>query len=293
MNILRYKNLYFAFSGVLVGASIALIAVFGLNFGIDFLGGSILEGEYATERPLNEEIHSLLSAPGLGSLVIQPTGETGVILRMQFISQELHEEVVARLGENFTETRFEAIGPVIGRELRGQVLIMILLALFVLILYITIAFRRITEPVRSWQYGLTAFLVLIHDLLIPLGLFALLGRVMGTQVTIPIVIGLLTVLGYSINDTVVVFDRIRENLLKRTGIDFTDTVNKSLRQTIGRSLSTSFSTLLVLFAVYFLGGSTLKDFSLILIVGIIVGSYSSIFIAPPLLVAWVQRRKNS
>lgn len=290
MNILRYKNLYFAFSGILVTASIAAIMIFGLNFGIDFLGGSILEGEYSAQRPSVQEITESLSEVELQSLIVQPTGDNGVILRTEFISQDTHEHIVALLGNDFEELRFESIGPVIGKELRNQAFWMIILALFVLIVYISIAFRRITEPVRSWQYGFTTFLVLIHDLIIPLGVFVVLGKLYGVQITIPIVVGLLTVLGYSINDTVVVFDRIRENLIRRSGVDFKDTVEKSLLQTIGRSLSTSFTTLLVLFAVYFLGGDTLKDFSLILIIGIVVGSYSSIFIAPPLLVAWVQRR---
>lgn len=292
MNILRYKNIYFAFSGILVTASIAAIMIFGLNFGIDFLGGSILEGEYSTQRPSVQEITEKLSEVGLQSLIVQPTGDNGVILRTEFISQDTHEHIVALLGNEFNELRFESIGPVIGKELRNQAFWMIILALFVLIVYISIAFRRIAEPVRSWQYGFTTFLVLIHDLIIPLGVFVVLGKLYGVQITIPIVVGLLTVLGYSINDTVVVFDRIRENLIRRSGVDFKDTVEKSLLQTIGRSLSTSFTTLLVLFAVYFLGGDTLKDFSLILIIGIVTGSYSSIFIAPPLLVAWVKLRKD-
>lgn len=280
MNILRFKNLYFAFSGTFVVASIIAIGVLGLNFGIDFLGGSILEGEYSSTRPTVQEIEESLSEAELQSLVVQLTEDRGVILRTEFISQDTHERISILLGEDFRELQFESIGPVIGKELKSQALWMVLLALIVLIVYIALAFRKITEPVRSWQYGVTTFLVLLHDLIIPLGVFAVLGKIYGVQITIPIVVGLLTVLGYSINDTVVVFDRIRENLIKRIGIDFKDTVQISLLQTIGRSLSTSFTTLLVLFAIYFLGGATLKDFSLILIIGIIAGSYSSIFIAP-------------
>lgn len=289
MNIIRFKNLYFAFSGTLVVASIIAIGVLGLNFGIDFLGGSILEGEYSSARPTVQEIEESLSEAELQSLVVQLTEDRGVILRTEFISQDTHEQISILLGEDFRELQFESIGPVIGKELKSQALWMVLLALIVLIVYIALAFRKITEPVRSWQYGVTTFLVLLHDLIIPLGVFAVLGKIYGVQITIPIVVGLLTVLGYSINDTVVVFDRIRENLIKRTGIDFKDTVQISLLQTIGRSLSTSFTTLLVLFAIYFLGGATLKDFSLILIIGIIAGSYSSIFIAPMLLITWVKR----
>jgi len=191
------------------------------------------------------------------------------------------------------EKRFEAIGPAIGSELKKTTKIVIIFSLLAILLYIAFAFRRISQPVKSWQYGIAALLALFHDVLIPLGVFSVLGKIYGIQITIPVVVALLTVLGYSINDTVVVFDRIRENLWKITGISFEETVNKSFNQTLVRSISASLTTLFPLTAIFFFGGETLKYFSLALIIGIFLGTYSSIFIASSLLVSWSKWRKRA
>jgi len=161
------------------------------------------------------------------------------------------------------------------------------LALLGIIFYIAFAFRKISWPLPAWQYGfITASVALFHDLLIPLGIFAVLGEIQQVQITIPIVVGLLTVLGYSVHDTIIVFDRVRENLLKGREKSFEDTVNKSLNQTLLRSLSTSLTVLFVLFALFIFGGESLRYFSLGLILGVSFGTYSSIFIASPLLISW-------
>lgn len=295
MNIsfLKYRKIYFIFSGILILASIICLFVFGLNPGIDFTGGSILEIEYKTERSSNQTINSSLSDFNLGEINLQPTGERGVILRMRNISEKTHQGIIQRLSEKdeIEELRFESIGPVIGRELKEKTKIVVLLSILTIVLYIAFAFRKLSWPAKSWQYGIASLIVLFHDVLIPLGIFSVLGKFYGVQITIPVIVALLTVLGYSINNTVVVFDRIRENLLKKAG-DYQEIVDKSLNQTLSRSISTSLTTLFVLISIFILGGETLKYFSLALILGIIIGTYSSLFLVGPLLVSWLRWRKK-
>jgi len=290
---LKYRKFYFIFSGILILASLVCLIIFGLKPGIDFTGGSILEIEYQTERPSNQEIKETLSGLDLSEISIQPTGEKGVILRMKDISEDTHQEILQKLSENnqLEERRFESIGPVIGRELKQKTKIVIILSLFAIVLYIAWAFRKISRPIPSWQYGIASLIALSHDVLIPIGIFSVLGKFYGVQITIPVITALLTVLGYSINNTVVVFDRIRENLLKHAGT-YQEIVNNSLNQTLTRSINTSLTTLFVLAAIFFFGGATLKYFALALILGIICGTYSSMFLASPILVSWLGWRKR-
>ena len=289
----NYGKTLFFISMFFVAVSVAALAVFGLNVGIDFNGGSIMEISYEGARPDVSEVRNVISDFDLGSSYVQPVGDNGMLIRTPFLTEEIHQQVLSALGEDVQEMRFEAIGPVIGQELRGKVLMMTLLALAAIVLYIIVAFRRVAEPLRSWHYSAAAVVALVHDLLIPLGVFAVLGAYFGVQFTIPVVVGLLTVLGYSVNDTVVVFDRIRENLMRKEGTSFENTINISLRQTIWRSLSTSFTTLLVLVSIFVLGGETLRYFALALIIGVIAGTYSSLFVAPPLLLLWTRLKKRS
>ena len=295
MNIdfLKYKKIYFIFSAILILANLGFLIVFGLKPGIDFTGGSILEIEYKTERPSNQEIKETLSDLDLGEVLIQPTEERGIILKMKDISEDTHQEVLEKLKENkeLEERRFESIGPVIGRELKQKTKIVIILSLLAIVLYIAWAFRKISRPIPSWQYGIASLIALFHDVLIPIGILSVLGKFYEVQITIPVIAALLAVLGYSINNTVVVFDRIRENLLRRAGT-YQEIVNNSLNQTLTRSLNTSLTTLFVLVAIFFLGGLTLKYFALALILGIIAGTYSSLFLASPILVAWLRWRKR-
>ena len=309
-NFLKYRKIYFVFSGILILASLFSLFIFGLKTGIDFTGGSILEVEYKANRFSNQEIKEKLAELDLGEIYIQPTGERGVILRMKDIDEATHQQVLEKLGEA-EELRFESIGPTIGQELKGKTKIVIVLSLLAIVLYIAFAFRKISRPLTSWQYGIASLLALFHDILIPIGILSLLGFLYGVQITIPVIVALLTVLGYSINNTVVVFDRIRENLLKRIGATvaetsshlpprsvsqssaYEETVNNSLNQTLTRSINTSLTTLFVLTAIFFLGGETLKYFALALILGITAGTYSSIFLASPILVSWLRWRQRS
>ncbi len=290
---LKYKKIYFIFSATLILASLVCLIIFGLKPGIDFTGGSILEIEYIEERPSNQEIKETLSDLDLGGVLIQPTGERGIIIKMKDISEDTHQEVLEKLKENneLEERRFESIGPVIGRELKQKTKTVIILSLLAIVLYIAWAFRKISRPIPSWQYGIASLVALFHDVLIPIGILSVLGKFYGVQITIPVITALLAVLGYSINNTVVVFDRIRENLLRQAGT-YQEIVNNSLNQTLTRSINTSLTTLFVLVAIFFLGGVTLKYFALALILGIIAGTYSSLFLASPILVAWLRWRKK-
>ncbi|MDP2663862.1 MAG: protein translocase subunit SecF [bacterium] len=294
VSFLKYKKIYFIFSGILVLASLISLLVLGLKPGIDFTGGSILEISYLSERPSNQEVRESLADVDLGEVYFQPTEEKGLIIRMKDISEETHQKVIEKLSlENeIEELRFESIGPVIGKELKEKTKAVVALSLLAIVAYIAFSFRKLTFPAKSWQFGLAALVALFHDALIPLAVFSLLGHFYGIQVTIPVIVALLTTIGYSINNTVVVFDRIRENLLRKVGETFEETVDVSLNQTLSRSINTSLTTLFVLTAIFFLGGETLKYFALTLIVGILAGTYSSLFLASPVLVTWLKWRKK-
>ena len=291
MDIFRYSKLYIAISIFFVGTAILSILFLGLNFGIDFTGGSVMEVRFEGELPSVSEVRSLASGLDLGSFSVQPVGEQGMLLRMKDISVQTHSILLERLGENASELRFESIGSAVGAELRAQTVWMIALGILMILFYIMIAFRRITAPFHSWQYSVAAIVALVHDLVIPMGVLAILGWALGAQFTIPIVVALLAVLGYSINDTVVVFDRIRENVLAQTTFDIQDTLNKSFLQTLSRNIGTSFTTLLAIGAIFLFGGETLHYFALTLMVGIVAGTYSSLFLAPSLLL-WVVRYRQ-
>lgn len=295
-SFIKHRRIFYIISATLVGLSVVSIFVFGLNLGIDFTGGSLLSLTYQDQAPPTGEIRENLKELELGEISIQSLGERGVLLKMKDISEETHQKILAelrKLGEvEKGSESFQSIGPVIGRELTQKTKIVISLSLLAILLYIAFSFRRISRPVKSYVYGLTSLLALFHDVLIPLGVFAILGRFYGIEITIPIVTAFLTIFGYSINDSVVVFDRVRENLLRLREPTFDLTVERSLNQTLTRSLNTSLTTLFVLFAIFLFGGETLKYFSLALILGIGLGTYSSLFLATPLLVSFLRFKER-
>ena len=293
MNFTKYSQIYFIFSGLLILTSIFSLMLFGLKPGIDFTGGSILELTYEGPRPSVEEVRAALSEV-VGPVFVQPTDQNGLIIRMKDIPEETHQEILGILSQGYQmeERRFESIGPVIGKELKEKTKVVIIFSLLAIVLYIALAFRKISRPVSSWQYGIASLAILFHDILIPLGIFSLLGKLYGVQITIPVITALLTVVGYAINNVVVVYDRIRENLLKFGKLDFAQITNQSVNQTLTRQINTSLTTLFPLFFIFFLGGETLKYFALTLILGIVAGTYSSIFLAGPILVSWLRWRKG-
>ncbi|RLC38687.1 MAG: protein translocase subunit SecF [Candidatus Nealsonbacteria bacterium] len=293
---IKHRKIFYSISVALVILALLSIFLFGLKLGIDFTGGSSLEIVYQSTPPSSQEIKNALKDLNLGEIIVQKSGERGVILKMKDIDEETHQKILEKLKklgevEEGSES-FQSIGPTIGRELKQKTKIVVSLALIAILVYIAFSFRRVSKPVKSYIYGITSLIALCHDVLIPLGIFAILGKFYGVEITIPIITAFLTVFGYSINDSVVVFDRVRENLLKASSFNFELTVEKSLNQTLTRSLYTSLTTLLVLFAIFLFGGETLKYFSLALILGIGFGTYSSLFLATPLLVSYYLLKEN-
>ncbi len=291
MWVIKRKNLFFLLSGLLVAGSIVALVMFGLHLGTDFTGGSILEVEYASStRPAIVSIRSSVDKLNLGQVLVQPAGESNLIIRLRDINQTEKATLEQALNPNnqypFIEKRFSSIGPIVGQELAQKGIIAIALVVLLIIIFITIAFRKVSRPVSSWKYGVIALIALLHDLIIPAGVFALLGYYQGVEIDALFLTGLLTILGLSIHDTIVVFDRIRENLKTRRGETFPQVVGQSLSETFTRSINTSATIILVLVIVFFFGAASTKYFALLMAVGVFVGTYSSIFIASPLLVLW-------
>lgn len=297
--IIQKRKIFLSLSSLAVVVSVLALIFWGLNFGIDFTGGSLLEVEFKNYQPTITEVQDGLKDVKLSNLVIQPT-ENSTILRFKENDEATHQAVVKNLqtltkdkkDATFRELLFDSVGPSVGTELKNKSFNATLIVFIMIIIYISLAFRRVSKPVASWKYGVAAIIALVHDILFILGTFAFLGHYYGIEINTPFIAAVLTVLGYSVSDTIIVFDRIRENLPKSQE-DFENTVNRSINQTLTRSINTSFSAILALLAVLFLGGDTIKDFALALIIGIFVGTYSSIFIASPVLVIWDKMtRKN-
>jgi preprotein translocase subunit SecF len=299
MNIpfVKYSKIWVGLSASFVVISIILLFTLGLKPGIDFTGGSLMELSFDV-RPEVTEMKSSLTDLKIENPVVQKTGDDGMIIRMRFLNEDEHQEVLGGLRDDFGseenrvhEERFEAIGAAISSQLRKRSMWAAIFVCLAIVLYVAYAFRRVSKPIASWKYGMLAIVALGHDVLIVMGIFSLLGHFAGVEINIAFVVALLTIMGYSVNDTIVVFDRIRENLIKRVSPNFGETINIGLNQTLMRSLNTSITTILVLLALYLFGGTTTNNFVLALMVGVISGAYSSIFLASPLLVL-IERRNR-
>lgn len=298
--IIQKCNIWLAISGILFIVFAAALFVWGFKYGIDFTGGSLLEVKFTGARPAVSQIEANLGDLKLNSLIIQPVSEQGIMLKFQETKKETYQAILSKLNElakqdnknnSIEEQRFESVGPSIGAELKIKSLWAIFFALIAMLSYITYAFRKVSRPVASWKYGLAAIIAMFHDVVITMGVFAFLGHYYGVEINTAFVAAVLTVLGYSVHDTIVVFDRLRENLPK-SNEDFAGTVNTSLNQTIVRSLNTSLTVLLVLAAIIIFGGASIRTFVLALAIGIGIGTYSSIFVASPILVVWEKLGKK-
>ena len=276
--------------------SVVAVAVFGLKLGVDFTGGSSLELNF-TNRPTSAQIQAVLT-PVAGDVEISPEGTTGFIIGAHELTEVQHQSAITALNTAFPksglqEKQFSSVGPVIGNELKQRSIMAILIVLGCIIVYIAFVFRKLGRVISPWVMGWAAIIELVHDIAIPVGIFALLGHYYGIEITGVFVAAALTILGFSVSDTVVIFDRVRENII-RGGFkeDFGHVVHQSVLQTLTRSLNTVFTVLLSLFAIFFFGGESIKYFSLALIIGIFLGAYSSIFISVPLLVWWTERGRK-
>jgi preprotein translocase subunit SecF len=271
-----------------MAASVLLMVVLKPNFGIDFTGGSLLEVEVANTS--NQQLRSELQAANKEA-VVQSSEANRYFVRLGPLTEAEHQEVLSILRTNhpdLVERKFDSVGPVVGEQLKKDTAVAVVVLLILIALYIAWAFRKVSEPVPSWKFGIVTLFSAFHDVLIPIGVFAILGRTAGYQIDIAFVAAMLTILGYSINDTIVVLDRTRENLSRQrhTSKSFGEIVNQSINETLGRSLNTTLTTLLPLIAIFAVGGATTRPFVLALIVGILSGAYSSIFFASPMLVLW-------
>lgn len=260
------------------------IGYYGLNLGIDFTGGTLYEVEFSVERPGKALMSDELGFYGFSDATIIPTDDRGIIIKTHSLTEDERGRLagtIRNLGE-YTEVRYTSIGPVIGEELRRKGTYAILGVVTLIIVYIAFVFRKVSRPVSSWKYGVAAVIALAHDVLIPTGIFA----AAGFEIDSLYLTALLAILGLSVSDTIVVFDRIRENLRERSSRDFAELVGTSISQTYNRSFNTSFTTILVLSALLVFGSEATRLFALALVLGMVAGTYSSIFFASPLLVMW-------
>jgi preprotein translocase subunit SecF len=287
-DIVGKRYWYFAFSALVILPGLIAFILFGLPLAIDFTGGSLLQLEF--DQPVNistAEIKSIYAAQaGLSDALVQTSGDTGVLIRSKQMDTDAKNAIEASIREkygDFTELRFESVGPSVGAQVTGRASQAVLLAAIGILLYIAWAFRHVP---KSFRYAVCAIVAMLHDVAVVIGLSAILGHYMGWEVDALFLTALLTVIGFSVHDTIVVFDRIRENMGRRRGEPFEDVVNHSIIQTLDRSINTQLTVLFTLTALALFGGVTIRHFVLWLLIGILSGTYSSIFNASPLLVAW-------
>ncbi len=290
MWIIKHRKIFYALSLILIFASIFSFAKWGLNYGIDFTGGTLIELGYNNTRPLQSDVLKSISVID-DKASVRPIGDTGFIIRMKPVDQAEKADLMKALSINASSSNsvelktFDSIGPILGAEALRKALVSIVLVILGIVLFITFVFRKVSEPVSSWKYGLVAIIALVHDVIIPTGVFSILGHFHGYEIDTLFVTAILVILGFSVHDTIVVFDRVRENLrLSSAKKPFIDVVGESINQTIVRSINTSLTTLIALLVLYFYGGSSTEHFSLALIIGIAAGTYSSIFVGSALLV---------
>ena len=298
MNIIGHKNIFLTISAILTVAAAAALLGFGFHQGIDFSGGTLWQFQIAAAPPRVIELTDFLqkNLQLTDARINFDAPNASYLLRLPSVSQADHQKfsdlLVSRYA-SFKELSFQTIGPSVGADLKNKSLIALGLVLLGISAYIAFAFRKVFRPISSWKYGVITLLTLFHDVIIPAGLLAILGRVAQVEIDGNFVVALLVVMGFSVHDTIVVFDRIRENLmLDRGKSNFGAVVNHSVNQTLGRSINTSLTLILVLFALLFIGPVPLRYFVLTLLVGVTTGIYSSIFVASPLLLVWQQIRQK-
>lgn len=286
MDILGKRRIWYTISIAVLAVGLLFLAINGLNFGIDFQGGTLLEFKF-DQQITNQQVRNVLQDIEIaGDSKIQQSdtqGIQGVIIRTQKLSPEQTIEVEEALRNEYPSTemlRSESVGAVIGQELRTKALLALLIASVAIVLYISVRFE--------FKFAIVSIITLLHDVLITLGIFAILGR----EVNTPFVAALLTIIGYSINDTIVIFDRIRENMKMMHKTPFKELANQAVIDTLPRSINTSLTTLITILAIYLFGGASIKVFMLALFIGMFAGTYSSIFVASPLLVTWTHRITN-
>lgn len=298
MYIIKLRAFFFWLTGLILAAAVASIIFFGLPLGIDFSGGSLVEVAYTEARPTVEEVQGRLLAVDFTGVSVRESGDNGIVLRTHTLTPEEHEGILAALSggnpEALTELRFNSIGPALGSELATKALYALLVVSFVIVLYIAFAFRKVSKPVPSWGYGIVVVLMLAIDIIVPTGFYAAYAHFTGAEVDSLFVVALLALLGYCVNDVIVIFDRVREHLKwnaerqaanpREAAEPFEVTVGKSIDETMGRSINTSLTVALALLAIILFGAEATKNFALVMLVGVLIGTFSSITRSAPLLI---------
>lgn len=293
--MMQRKKTWFIISALLLIPGIISLLVWGLRLGIDFKGGSLSEISQTGEQG-REHIQEIYTSEGIKEVHVESDIRPDAVhyfIKSEHISQDKHANIVRRLSElqpPGQELSFEAIDPQVGNDVTRKAVAAIIVASLAIIFYIALSFKEVPRPASSWQFGIIAVIALLHDVLFILGFYSLMGHYAGWEVKADFVTAALTVMGFSVHDTIVVFDRLRENLKRFPSLRFTDVANMSVTQTIARSINTSLTVIIVLLALALLGGKTIQPFTVTLLVGIAVGTYSSIFVATPLLDWWQQQK---
>jgi preprotein translocase subunit SecF len=290
MNIAIHRTVYFWITGLILATAFGAILFFGLPLDIDFTGGSLIQISYPNGVPPLADIQKEIAVVPLGSVSVRSSGTNAVSIRTRTLTPAEHTAILTELSQNAstTELSYTSVGPTLGGQFANKALWAILAVVLAIIIYIAFAFRKVSRPVPSWGYGLTVIAILVHDLIIPAGFFAIFAHFTGAEVDSLFVTALLALLGYSVNDTIIIFDRIREHLALNEKTNnketFEQTVGKSISQTMTRSINTSLTVLLALLSLAIFGAAATRTFALVMFVGVIAGTYSSILLAAPLLI---------
>jgi preprotein translocase subunit SecF len=297
MYVIAHRRFFFWITGLLLVGSIAALILMPPQLSIEFTGGSLVEVTYTGEVPTIDQVRTRLEPLGLADASIRGSGENGLTVRTRTLTPEAHDAVLAALSADnafpLTEERFSSIGPSMGNELATKALYAIGAVTLAIMLYIAWAFRKVSRPVPAWGYGITAVAMLAIDIIVPAGFFAVYAYFTGAQVDTLFVVALLALMGYCINDVIVIFDRVREHLRhneeEKIIEPFEETVGKSITETLGRSINTSLTVALSLLAIIFFGSESVRTFALVMLVGVVIGAFSSIVRSAPLLIPLSKR----
>ena len=295
MNIISHRKWWYAISILLVVPGVISLSVWGLKLGIDFVGGS----EDTVRGTVNTaQVQKLAAGLGFKDVTLVSGGSNETIIRFRDPEAEAKHEAnhqsfkTGLAAHGLTEQSFSSVGPAVSSDIARNAILSLIAASIAIVLYIAYAFRNVPRPASSWSFGVMAIIALLHDALLVLGVFSLLGHFAGVEIDSLFVTAILTVIGFSVHDTIVVFDRIRENLRRERGEEFAVVVNHSILETLARSINTSLTVLLTLLALLLFGGASIRLFVLALLIGVASGTYSSIFNASPLLVSWYEYQQR-
>ncbi|HYD92931.1 MAG TPA: protein translocase subunit SecF [Candidatus Paceibacterota bacterium] len=296
MYVVKHRTFFFWLTGLILAGAVGSLVFFGLPLAIDFTGGSLVEVAYEEGRPDITILKQQVEAAGIEDASLRESGTSGVTVRVHTLSPEEHETLLAALGQGtaMTEVRFNSIGPSLGSELATKALYAIAMVTLAIMLYIAFAFRKVSRPVPSWGYGIVVVLMLAIDIIVPAGFFAAYAHFTGAEADALFVVALLALLGYCVNDVIVIFDRVREHLKwneekrarnsKEPEEPFEITIGKSIDETMGRSINTSLTVALALLAIIFFGAESTRNFAIVMLVGVVIGTFSSITRSAPLLI---------